>query len=138
MSSTTPAENVALMRRFITDLQQNGDFTLVDEFFRQDFVDYTALPGMPTGREGVHSLMRYLHSAVAEIQIEIIHCICEGNLVATTKILRGKQVGEFFGRAVPDSSDGGARIEMLIMDFITVVEGKFGEHWATVGPVKDV
>ncbi|KAK4944698.1 hypothetical protein LTR10_015868 [Elasticomyces elasticus] len=138
MSSTTPAENVALMRRFITDLQQNGDFTLVDEFFHEDFVNHTAGPGMPTGRDGVEGLMRYLHSAVSEIQIEVVHCICEGNLVATTKVLRGKQVGEFFGRAVPESSSGGGRIEMLIMDFITVVEGKFGEHWATVGDVRDV
>ncbi|KAK3657576.1 hypothetical protein LTR56_002351 [Elasticomyces elasticus] len=138
MPSTTAAENVTLMHRFITDLQQNGDFTLVDEFFHDDFANHTALPGMPTGREGVHNLLRYLHTALAEIQIEVIHCICEGNVVATTKVLRGRQVGEFFGRGVPESSSGSGRIEMLIMDFMEVVEGRFGGHWASVGPVKDV
>ncbi|KAK5687716.1 hypothetical protein LTS10_001856 [Elasticomyces elasticus] len=141
MSPTTPAQNVALMRRFITDLQQNGDFTLVNEFFRDDFVNHTALPRMPTGREGVHNLLRYLHSALSEIQIEVVHCICEGNVVATTKVLRGKQVGEFFGRGVPESTGSGGpsgRIEMLVMDFMEVVEGRFGGHWATVGPVKDI
>ncbi|KAK5721185.1 hypothetical protein LTR17_014826 [Elasticomyces elasticus] len=137
-STTTAAggENVALMRRYIMEVQQGGDLTLIDSLFHQDFLDHTAHPGVVPGCKDVHAVLGHLHAAVADIRFEIIHCICQDNVVATTKVLRGKQVGELFGRPVAESGSG--RIEIMTMDFVRVVEGMFRERWACVGDVRDV
>ncbi|KAK5732231.1 hypothetical protein LTR17_010677 [Elasticomyces elasticus] len=134
---TTPAQNVALMRnRYITSIQQNNNLTLIDSVFHKDFFDHTATPpGSGKGRDYVRAIIQHLHSALREIQIEVVHCICENNVVATTKVLRGKQVGELFGHK-PKTTE--ALIEFMVMDFMTVVDGMLGEHWATIGEVESI
>ncbi|KAK3657577.1 hypothetical protein LTR56_002352 [Elasticomyces elasticus] len=135
-ASATASENVALMRKYIMDVQQGGDLALIDLLFHEDFLDYTAHPGVLPGRGDVHAILGHLHAAVKDIRFEIIHCICQDEVVATTKVLRGKQVGVLFDRPVAETGSG--RIEIMTMDFVRVVEGRMREWWATVGDVRDV
>ncbi|KAK5687715.1 hypothetical protein LTS10_001855 [Elasticomyces elasticus] len=122
--------------RYITSIQQNGDLTLIDSVFHKDFFDHTAAPlGSGKGRHYVRSIIHHLHSALQDIQIEVVHCICENNVVATTKVLRGKQVGELFGQE-PKTTEGW--IEFMVTDFMTVVEGRLREHWAIIGEVESI
>ncbi|TKA77659.1 hypothetical protein B0A55_04617 [Friedmanniomyces simplex] len=132
-AESSAATNVALMRRFVTEIQQNGNFDLIDELTHPDFFDHTAQPGQSPHRDGVHAIMRYIHSTITDLKIEIIHCISDGKVVATTKVLRGKQVGEIFGKPATNGM-----IEMRIMDFLTAVDGQFKDHWATLGAIQDV
>ncbi|KAK3112102.1 hypothetical protein LTR53_011961, partial [Teratosphaeriaceae sp. CCFEE 6253] len=130
---SSAAVNVAMMRRFVMEVQQNGNFDLIDELVHPDFCDHTAQPGQSPHRDGVHGVMRYIHSIIADVKIEIIHCIGDGRVVATTKVLRGKQVGDIFGKPATNG-----RIEMRIMDFLVVEGNQFKDHWATLGPIEDV
>ncbi|KAK0804555.1 hypothetical protein LTR91_017059 [Friedmanniomyces endolithicus] len=124
---------VARMRRFVIEIQQNGNFDLIDELTHPDFFDHTAAPGQSPHRDGVHAIMRYLHSTISEIKIDIIHSISDGKIVATTKVLRGKQVGDIFGKPAT-----GKMVEMRIADFLTSEDGKFKDHWATISAVQDL
>ena len=127
------ATNVATMRRFVIEVQQNGNFDLINEMTHENFFDHTAQPGQSPRRDGVHAIMRWIHSTITDLKIEIVHCISDGKVIATTKILRGKQVGEIFGKPATN-----AGIEFRIMDFLTVVDGKLKDHWATVSSIEDV
>ncbi|KAK1815402.1 hypothetical protein LTR12_010199 [Friedmanniomyces endolithicus] len=132
-TDSTAATMVARMRRFVVEIQQNGNFDLIDELTHPDFFDHTAAPGQSPHRDGVHAIMRYIHSTISEIKIEIIHSISDGKIVATTKVLRGKQVGDVFGKPATDKM-----VEMRIADFLTSEDGKFKDHWATISAVQDL
>ncbi|KAK0299704.1 hypothetical protein LTS00_001473 [Friedmanniomyces endolithicus] len=132
-TDSTAATMVARMRRFVIEIQQNGNFDLIDELTHPDFFDHTAAPGQSPHRDGVHAIMRYIHSTISEIKIEIIHSISDGKIVATTKVLRGKQVGDIFGKPATDKM-----VEMRIADFLTSEDGKFKDHWATISAVQDL
>lgn len=131
--STAAAAAVAQMRRMVMEVQQDGNYALIDEFTHPDFFDHTAQPGASPRIDGVHWLMRYLHETISGLKIEIIHSISDGRIVATTKNFKGKQVKDLFGKPATQGP-----IEFRIMDFLTVVDGKFKDHWATVSPILDV
>lgn len=63
--------------------------------------------------------------------MEIIHCVAQDNIVATNKVLRGRQVQDF-----GDSPASGKMVELPIMDFVTIEDGMIKEHWARTGPIK--
>lgn len=48
-----PQEGKALVRRFIDEVQSQGNIDALDEFCAPDFVNYSAPPGMPSNCEGV-------------------------------------------------------------------------------------
>nr|OQO28949.1 hypothetical protein B0A51_05349 [Rachicladosporium sp. CCFEE 5018]OQO31932.1 hypothetical protein B0A51_01127 [Rachicladosporium sp. CCFEE 5018] len=125
-STDAAAANVAQMHRFVTEVQQNGNFDLIDKLTHKDFVDHTAAQGQSPNIDGVHFIMRYIHSNIKDLKIEIVHCLSDGNVVATTKYLRGTQVGDLMGKPATNGP-----IELRIMDFMTVVDGQFKDHWAT-------
>ncbi|KAK6431905.1 hypothetical protein LTR95_011930 [Oleoguttula sp. CCFEE 5521] len=131
-STDAAAANVAQMHRFVTEVQQNGNFDLIDQLTHKDFVDHTAAQGQSPNIDGVHFIMRYIHSNIKDLKIEIVHCLSDGNVVATTKSLRGTQVGDLLGKPATNGP-----IEFRIMDFMTVVDGQFKDHWATVSAVED-
>lgn len=126
------AENVAMMHRFVIEVQQNGNYDLIDELTHPDFFDHTAQPGQSPHLDGVHAIMKYIHSVVSELQIEIVHCISDGKTIATTKYLRGIQIGDILGKPATNKP-----IEFRIMDFLIVADGKLKDHWATVSAVED-
>ena len=130
MSTKAEAENVALVRKLVTEIQQNANFDLIDDCVSPDWVDRTPLPGQDGTRAGVHRIMRHLHSSLSDIKVDIEHCVCTGDVVATNKVMSGKQVGELFGQPATNK-----RVQLRIMDFIRAKDGMLVEHWACAGPV---
>lgn len=127
---TTPEENTALVRRMVDEVQEKADFSLIDQLMHPDFYNHTAYGGLPVDKSGVLATMTLLHEVFKDIKMEVIHCVCQGNVVATNKVLRGRQVGEWMGQ--PGT---GKMMELGIMDFVTVEDGKIKEHWARAGPM---
>lgn len=123
-------KNIALVRFLVTEVQQNGNFDLIDKYCHPDWFDHTPVLGMIGNRDGVHKVMRYLHSALSEIKVDIVQCVCTGDIVATNKVLSGKHVGELFGQ--PASNQ---RVQLRVMDFMRVHEGQLIEHWGCPGQV---
>ncbi|KIX99803.1 uncharacterized protein Z520_04439 [Fonsecaea multimorphosa CBS 102226] len=135
MSTKTESENIALVRRMVTEVQQNGNFDLIDESIHPDWVDHTThIPGASvTTREAVRTSIRGLHKALSDIKVDIMHCVCTGDVVATNKVIRGRQVGELFGQPASNQV-----VEFRVMDFMRVHDGKLIEHWACIGQISQV
>ena len=132
-SDTDAEQNVAKMKRIVYEVQEAGNFALIDEFTHPEFFNHTAEAGLPTDRSGVHAVMRYLHSVFSNIKMEIVHCVSQGNVISTHKILRGNQTGEFRGEA-----GDGKRKQLRIMDVVTVVDGMMKEHWSVLSKLEAV
>lgn len=118
-------QDKALVRRFVEEIFNRGNMSVVDEFFAPDFVEHEELPaGIPNDREGVIQLTTMLRSAFPDFKATIDDIITEGNKVVIRMTWRGTQEGEFMG--VPPS---GKSVSVGVIDIIRIGDGKFVEHW---------
>ncbi|WP_157467116.1 ester cyclase [Frankia sp. QA3] len=115
------------MRSFVERVQVQGRADLIGEFIHADFRNHTAGPTQSPDRDGVRTLTEALHAAFSDLQVELLHCIGEGDLVSTHKMFRGRHTGEWFG--VPAS---GNPVEFAVMDLVRYRDGLMFEHWAVV------
>lgn len=66
-----------------------------------------------------------MHEAFSDLRIEILHCVGDGDLVATHKMFRGRHTGAWFG--VPLL---GKHLEFRVMDLVRYRDGQ----WPSTGP----
>jgi predicted ester cyclase len=71
-----------------------------------------------------------MHAAFSELSVEVLHCVGEGDLVATHKVFRAGHTGSWFG--VPPS---GNPVEFRVMDLVRFQDGRLVEHWAVADAV---
>lgn len=121
------ANNKARQRKLVDTLQNRGEVERVSEFIHADIIDHSALPGMPTGIEGVKMIFGAIRQAFPDHDAQILHQIAEGDIVATYKTLTGTHNGDFFGTPAT-----GKRATIRIMDFVRYRNGKVAEHWGIV------
>lgn len=119
--------NVERMRLFVDQVQDKGRIDLIDELVHAEFRNHTAAPTQSPDRSGVRTVTAALHAAFSDFRAEILHCIGEGDLVATHKVFRGTQTGEWFGIA-----PSGKPVEWAVMDLVRYRDGLMVEHWAVV------
>ncbi|MEA5360610.1 ester cyclase [Amycolatopsis sp., V23-08] len=122
--------NIARMRAFVEQVHEGGRVELIDDFLHADFRNRSAKNGQPDDRRGVVAVTRALHTAFAGLEVEIVHCVETGDVVATHKIYRGRHVGEWLGTP-PSGQDADFRV----MDFVRMRDGRFAEHWSVLGPL---
>lgn len=122
--------NVERMRFFVEQVQEGGRFHLIDELVHPGFRNRTIGPGQRDGLDGVRDFMTALHEAFSDLRIEILHCVGDGDLVATHKMFRGRHTGPWFG--APPS---GELVEFRVMDVIGFQDGLLVEHWAVIDPM---
>ena len=60
--------NKALLRRFYEELWSQGDLKVIPELVAEDFVDHHALPGAPSGREGLAALVTIWRTAFPDMR----------------------------------------------------------------------
>ncbi|MEV6028466.1 ester cyclase [Streptomyces sp. NPDC052036] len=97
------ASNTERMPFFVEQVQEKGRLGLIDELVRSDFRNHTAEPGQRADREGVRETVVAMHEAFSGLRVEVLHCVCDGDLVATHKVFRGRHTGAWFG--VPPSGN---------------------------------
>src|SRR5215210_2777517 len=112
------------MKRFVTEYQSNHDDAVLYELVSDDFVDHSAMPGLPPGREGVKALFDAFHQAFAGFTGHIDDQVAELDKVVTRKTFRGKQVGDFMG--VPAT---GNDVQIDVIDIVRIADGQIVEHW---------
>ncbi|MFI5778883.1 ester cyclase [Nocardia sp. NPDC051570] len=117
--------NADRMRSFVEQVQQQGRLELIDDFVHPDFRNRTAEPGQRDDRLGVRETMHAMHEAFSDLRVEVVHCLADGDLVATHKMFRGRHTGPWFG--VPPS---GNPIEFRVIDLVRLQNGQLIEHWA--------
>ena len=121
-----PEDVKELCRRFYDGINE-GRLEVVDELVADDFVDHSALPGTPPGREGAKVFVRVFHEGFPDLSLTNEDIIGEGGKVVHRYILRGTHEGEFMG--IPPT---GNRIEVHGIDELRVSDGKIVERWGQV------
>jgi steroid delta-isomerase-like uncharacterized protein len=112
-----------IVRRLIEEAQGKGNLAVIDELIADDFVDHSALPGLPPTRDGVRILFGALRTAFPDLAVRIDDQIAEGEKVVTRKTFSGTHRGEFMG-APPT----GNRVTFEVIDILTVRDEKIREH----------
>jgi steroid delta-isomerase-like uncharacterized protein len=120
-------DNAAIVDRLDTEGFGRGNVDVVDEVVAEDFVDHQAMPGMSPDREGLKTLIRALHQAFPDMQMQIEDRIVAGDKVVERWSCTGTHDGEFMG--LPPTH---RRIEIRGMDISRLEDGRLVEHWTQV------
>ena len=113
--------NKALVRRFITEVFEQGRPDAVDELCADDFIGHT---WGNADRDGLKAAMARVAKGLADAHFEIEDMIAEGDQVAVRLTARGRHVGEFTG--MPAS---GKTYEIGEIHIFRIRDGKVVEHW---------
>jgi steroid delta-isomerase-like uncharacterized protein len=120
-------ENKALASRFLEEVINRGNFSVVDELTGPNFVDHQAPPGVPSTPAGFKAFMTSFRAAFPDLHYTIDDSIAEGDRVVQRTTARGTMKGDFMG--MPASGKSATWSEIHIIRF---ENGKSVEHWAVV------
>ena len=116
--------NKAIVRRFVEEVQNQGNLAAVDELLAPNFVNHTAPPGVPADREGIKQLSHMFLAAFPDGAMTIEDMIAEGDRVVTRKTFRGTHTGELMG--IPPT---GKQVAIGLIDIVRLVGGRAVESW---------
>ena len=118
-------ENKALVRRFVDEVQSQGNIDAIDKFCAPEFVNHSAPLGMPSDCEGVKHVTTMFRQAFPDSYFTIEDMVAEGDKVATRKTFHGTHQGEFM--SIPPT---GKQVSIGLIDIVRVAGGQVVEHWS--------
>ena len=89
-------QNKAILRRYIQEVDNKGNFAVHDELVAPNFRSYYA-SGPPMDREGHKQFLTVMRTACPDIRVTIEDLIAEGDKVVVRWTSRGTHQGEFQG-----------------------------------------
>ena len=122
----TIEQNKALVRRFITEIFEQGRPGAVGELCADDFIGHT---WGNADKEGLKAAMDRVSKGLADAHFQIDDMIAEGDRVAVRVTASARQVGEFMG--MPPS---GKSYEIGEIHIFRLRDGKVSEHWHEYNP----
>ena len=117
-------ENKATVQMFYDEVLNRGNLDVIDKMTAENYVDHTAPPGMPPGREGEKQWFTMLRAAFPDGQTTIDDIIAEGDKVAVRATMTGTHQGDFMG--IPAT---GKPVTISGIDVTRFHEGQSVEHW---------
>ena len=123
---STREANKALMRRFIEEVWNKGDFDVADEVFHPDATSPSA-PALPPGGAGVRFIAGMFRSAFPDYHMDITHLVAEDDRVAARFWQSGTHQGELMGIAPTGKKAAWSEIGIL-----RIADGKVVESWYDV------
>jgi steroid delta-isomerase-like uncharacterized protein len=118
-------ENKAVVRDYIDELFNKGNFSLIDELLASNYLEHVAGTQEIHGLEAMEQAVTTYRSAFPDITVAIEDQIAEGDRVASRWTLRGTHQGELAG--IPPT---GKQVTMTGMEMNRVVNGKVVETWS--------
>ena len=120
-------ENKATARRFLEEVINQGNVSVIDETSSPNFVDHSLPPGVPAGNEGFRAFITMFRTAFPDLHYTIDDEIAEGDRIVHRTTARGTMKGDFQG--MPASGKTATWSEIHITRFES---GKAVEHWGVV------
>lgn len=118
-------ENKSIVVQYNKEVIEGGNMELLKDMVSTNFVNHSAIPGMPEGVDGlIYFFTNILHSAFAELQITIHDMIAEGDKVTTRKEITGTHQSALMG--IPAT---GKSVTIKIIDILAIKNGKITDHW---------
>ena len=119
--------NRAVVRRFVEEVLDRGDFAALAELAAPDCVEHTAPPGQPPAEGTVARYLVLWRAAFPDLRITVEDVLAEGDRVAVRSTVTGTHRGEFLG--VPST---GRRVAVTAMALYRLAGGQIVERWAVV------
>ena len=120
-------ENTASATRFLEEVMNWGNLSVIDELSAPNFVDHSAPPGISPTNEGFKAFVAMFRSAFPDLHYTLEESIAEGDRVAQRTTAHGTMKGDFQG--MPASGKSATWSEIHITRF---ENGKAAEHWGVV------
>lgn len=120
-------DNKALARRFLEEVMNKGNVSVLDQLGAPNFVDHDAPPGVPPGAEGIKGFVTAFRAAFPDLHYHVDDEIAEGDKVVQRVTGHGTMKGDFQGMKATGKT--GTWTEMHITRF---QNGKAVEHWGNV------
>ncbi len=120
-------ENTAIATRFLEEVMNRGNVSVIDEFSSPNFVDHSAPPGVPPTNEGFKGFVAGFRAAFPDLHYTLEDSIAEGDKVVQRATAHGTMKGDFQG--MPASGKSATWSEIHITRF---ENGKAVEHWGVV------
>lgn len=117
-------EKVAVVRRFVEEVKNKGNFDIVDELFTPDFVLHRAGVIMPVGPTGPKEAGKAFFAAFSEMHVTAEDTIVEGDRVVERHCASAVHTGEFNG--VPAT---GRKVCWTEHNIYRIKDGKIAETW---------
>lgn len=112
---------------FLEEVINGGNYDRAEEYFKSDYVDHAAPPGVPPGVEGLRLFFTMFRSAFPDLHYTIEDSVAEGNIVVQRATAEGTHQGEFQGMPATGKHAKWQEIHMSRME-----GDKFVEHWAAI------
>ncbi len=117
-------EAKAVYRRFVEEVINKGNVSIIEELYSPDYVDHSAPPGAPPGLAGVRMIPALFRGGFPDLHFTIEQMVVDGDKVGTYVVGRGTNTGPFMG--MPPT---GRHAEWESFGIFRVVNGKIAEHW---------
>src|SRR5438128_382424 len=114
----------ATIRRYVDQVQNQGDLSVIDEIAAPGFVNHSAPPGFPATLDGVKRFALELRAAFPDSSMTIEDMVAEGDRVATRKTFRGTHQAPFMG--IPTT---GRSVAIGMVEIVRFEDEKVIEHW---------
>jgi predicted ester cyclase len=114
-------DNKTLVRRFITEVFEQGRPEAVDALATSDFVSH-GLPG--TGPDVMKQAIERVGRGLSNAKFEIHEVVAEGELVAVRLMSTATQSGEFMGMPAT-----GKTYTVEELHLFRIADGRVAEHW---------
>ena len=114
-------DNKTLVRRFITEVFEQGRPEAVDALSTSGFVSH-GLPG--TGPDVMKQAIERVGKGLSNAKFEIHEVVAEGDLVAVRLMSTATQSGEFMGMPAT-----GKTYTIEELHEFRLAEGRIAEHW---------
>jgi predicted ester cyclase len=121
--ATSPEANKSLLRRFIEEVWNKGNFDVADELFHPQATSPSA-PQLPVGPEGVKTIAGMFRSAFPDFHMTIEDIIAEADIVVGRFNQGGTHRGEFMGVAPT-----GRPVQFTEIGILRIQGGKVVESW---------
>jgi predicted ester cyclase len=120
--------NKQVYRRFVEEVINRGDISVIDDLFHPDYLDHTAPPGIPAGtsvHDQVAGIPRMFRGAFPDLKFTIESMIEQDGWVGTRVQGEGTHTGAPFMGLAPS----GRKAVWSSFGMFRIQDGKIVEHY---------
>ncbi|MEO8397150.1 MAG: ester cyclase, partial [Chloroflexota bacterium] len=117
-----------IYRRFVDEVINKGNVSIIPELYHPDYVDHSAPPGAPQGVsvfDQVAAIPKMFRGAFPDVHFVIEDMVEDGDWVSTRVTGRGQHLGRPFMGQNPT----GRKIAWSSLGFFRIKDGKIVEHY---------
>ncbi|MCP4401543.1 MAG: hypothetical protein GY801_30125 [bacterium] len=116
--------NKKIARRWVEEIWNKGDLSVIDEIVASDYVDRSPARGQGTDRETIKSKVTWFRAAFPDAHFAITDMIAEGDKVVVPQTFTGTHQGEFSGAPAT-----GKQVTWTGIFIYRIKDGKIVERW---------